>query len=457
MRFVRRWWILLPLLAVAPGCFFLPAEFGKEAQERAHVESTRHAAPSPLSSLTAPASWAELLQLGWHQNGSVEAAYQEWVAALDRVRNAAAYPNTNLHLGLDYAVGRGGDPAGRTGISLGNDPMLNLSLPVKVSAAAEAALAEARAARERWRRARLELQEEVLRRYFAWAGLEHQRRLQEERVRWLQLREASLRAQYAAQGGSEQMELLRAQRERLEGEDLLARYGAQASAAQRELNALVGRPADAPLAAPESLMGRPWSLSEQELRERLAQASPPLGERRADLQARQAQLRLARLQFLPDLNPMLALSGMGFEAIGGALVLPLTWRKLAAALDEARALLAQSEAALAQEERDQQGQAGATWKLLQDAERQLRLWENGILPAARLEVSSAQAAYRSGREPLAKWAEAESARLALEQAQIELRVLREELLARLEALVGLEALPSAADPTQPQEDPHAPS
>lgn len=450
MKSFRKQWIPLPLLACLTGCFFLPAEFQQEAQQREAFEAQRQRAASGAPRLAAPASWSELLILGWQQNGSVEAAYQEWRAALDRVRNVASYPNTNLHLGVDYAVGRGGDLAGRTTLALATDPMVNLSLPLKVSAAAQAALAEARAAKERWRNERLRLQEQLLRQYFTWVGLELQSRLQEERLRWLQIREASLRAQYAAQASTEQFELNRAQRARLEGEDLLARTHAQAAALQQELNALVNRPGDAPLLTPDVLPTRACSVSEAELAQRLEQGSPLLRERHADVETRRFQLRLARLQFLPDLNPMLALSGMGIEAVGGALVLPLTWRKLAAAADEAQSLLARSEALLSQEERDQLGQASATWTLLHDAERQLRLWQEGILPTARLEAASAEAAYRAGRAPVTTWAEAEISRLAIEQTWIELRVLREQLLARLEVLIGVEAVP--VETAVPEED-----
>ncbi len=426
------------------GCALLPPGFEQEVarQQEFAVPSEPPAAPLPDET---PVGWQDLVRVAWERNGMVAAAYHEWQAALARVRVAASYPNTNVHLGVDYRVGSGGDAAARTGISLGNDPMTNLALPVKVSAAAKAQLAEARAAGERYRARRLAVQEEVLRQYFAWAGKERLRQLEEERLHWLDLALASTRARYAAAREVRQAELARAESERAAAEDRARRYQAEAAAIQHELNALVGRSPSAPLAQPPALPARRQSLPAEQLVALVRPTSPSIHERQEEMSARSESLRWAKLQFLPDFNPMAALSGQGFEAVGGALVLPLTWRRLAGAVQEAEALLAQSRQLLLQEERDRHAQAVATARLLADTQRQAALWQDTLRSLATIAARSAEAEYRAGRAPLSAWAEAEERRLAVEQTIVELAVLEETLWARLESLAGVEALPQASD------------
>jgi outer membrane protein TolC len=441
-----RFWVL-PCAAVwlLNGCLLLPAEYRQQVGRKTRLDAWHNRQAPDETPTDGAADWQQLVKSALRNNGRVAAAEQEWRASLERVKNAAAYPNTNLHAGIDYRVGAGGAPSDRIGFTLGNDPMMNLSLPVKVTAAAEVALAGARAAWERLRARRVELQQQVLDKYVSWAGTKRLHSLEQERVRWLSLLESSLRARYGAASDTSQTELARAQSERVASENRAARYQAEAEAAEQELNALAGRPPGAPLALPEDWPIRPRLATPEELVARVPRDNPAVREQERETAGQQAALHLARLQYLPDLNPMAGLSGTGLEAIGGALVLPLAWRKIAAAVAEARVLLERSRQLLAQAERDQPAQARATAVLFADVERQIELWRQALLPLAEIEVRSAQAAYRAGRLPLSTWAEAQNRRLALEQELVGLLVLREQLWTRLEALAGLELAPSAGE------------
>src|SRR5439155_18110304 len=92
-------------------------------------------------------SWRDVLHRAFLANGELEAAYFEWQAAVARINQAAAYPNSNVAVGFDYMFsGERMKSWDRTTISAGFDPSLYLALPTKVTKAGEGARDEARAA-----------------------------------------------------------------------------------------------------------------------------------------------------------------------------------------------------------------------------------------------------------------------------------------------------------------------
>jgi outer membrane protein TolC len=122
---------------------------------------------------------------------------------------------------------------------------------------------------------------------------------------------------------------------------------------------------------------------------------------------------------------------------GLTFVLPLTWRKLQAQVASARALVDASRAVLRQAEADREAEVAAGLAVLENVERQQRLWTESLLPNWQLRCQSVRRAYEAGAQSLGEWVQAELARLAAEEALVELQTLREQQLVRLETLLGL--------------------
>ena len=137
-------------------------------QEQAKLEEAGRPYEPPfgqrvLPELTASPTWREVLSRAFLANGDLEAAYFEWKAAVQRVEMASAYPNSNVQVGYSYMFSSEKMKTfDRQTFSFGFDPSMNLSFPTKVQQKGKVALDEARAAGERFRTAKFDLQRRVL-------------------------------------------------------------------------------------------------------------------------------------------------------------------------------------------------------------------------------------------------------------------------------------------------------
>ncbi|GIW43340.1 MAG: hypothetical protein KatS3mg077_0622 [Candidatus Binatia bacterium] len=428
----------LVALGAASGCMLLPRGFVDQEQRSREAAAVylEPLAQRPIPPIEQEPSLDGLVEYAWRNNGEIRAALLEWIAAVERVREQAGYPNTNLHLALE-AMWRGGDASWNdVTIGLGNDPMTNLALPIKVAAAARLALEEARAAEAKFWAKRLALREQVASRFADWVATTRRLALARERAEWLARGEQSLAASLEA-GQTSQDAWIRARAELLLARNDVADLVAQEAVLRSELNALLGRSPGAPLgaaAAPPPLVApnRSWEALYQEL----MAGNAELAGLRAEVAARQRALELARLQFLPDVNPMLAFTGEPSRTIGAALVLPLTWRRLQAQVANLDALLRASRAMLEQEQTTKTSELATALVLVENLDRQRRLWEEQLLPDFRLVCATLRQAYEANTVPLAEWARAEAARTEVEARLEEIIALREQQVARADRLLG---------------------
>ncbi|MCX8072881.1 MAG: TolC family protein [Candidatus Binatia bacterium] len=428
----------LLLLLACPGCLLLPAGFEQQRQrsEQAAARDREYLPERPLPSLDAKTDLETLTEYAWRANGEIRAALLDWVAAVERVRDQSGYPNTNLHLALQ-AMWANGDPDWNDVTwSLGNDPMTNLALPFKVAEAGRVALAEARRAEAEFHARRLALREQVAERFFAWVSARERARLAREKAQWLARAEESAAALFAA-GLESQADWLATRTARIEAENEAENLSAEVEESRRRLNALLGRPADAILGppAPNTFAAEP-PAAVRNFTQALNLPNPELAGLRAEVARREHALAFARLQFFPDINPMIAITGDVSRAVGAGFVLPLTWRKLQAQVAAAEALVAASRAQLQQGERNRESEVAAALVVFQNAERQRRLWSEVLLPQWRLRCDTLRRGYEAGREPLGAWVDAEVARLEGETVLVELLALREQQAVRLQNLLG---------------------
>lgn len=427
---------LFPLLS---GCVLAPRAAN---EERARVAVAGEAYDLPLRERVLPdlppqPGWRELLRRAFVANGELEAAYLDWRAAVIRIDRAAGYPNTNVSLGFEYMFSGDNLKAwDRTTLSIGFDPMQNLSLPPKVYAAGRVAFEEARAAGKRFAAAKFDLQRRVLDAYFEYALLAEQMRLQAETVTLLEVAAAGARGRLRA--GGEQQLLLQANADLQLGRNELRRLEAELKQMGALLNALVGRDADAPLRPPADLPEPRAVPGDAELLALAVENNPELAALAHTVRGRADALQLARLQYFPDINPFAGLTGSMEQFVGGAITLATTMPQIRAGIAQARAMLQSSEATARQTGLERGAAFVAALAALRDAERQTWVLAHDVLPLLQQRVANLRRTYAAGLTPLEDLIESERAVLELQALIAEQRMRREKKVAELEPLLGVD-------------------
>jgi len=432
--------LVIALAELGAGCVLWPAGT-REERERLELAGAPYRAPieqRELTDLPSPATWRDLLARAFLANGDLEAAYFEWRAALERVEIAAGWPNTGLMPSFSTMFSSGSMKAwDRTTVSLAFDASENLDLPVKTRKAAEAALADARAAGERSRAAKFALQRQVL---DAWLDLA----LVEERLRVARtdlelLRVVAGTAAPRVQAGGPQRELVKADIEVREAENRALNAEAEARAMRAMLNGMLAREPEAPLEFGEELP-EPRSLPDRDA-EVLAlgvEANPELAALVERIAGREDALELARLMYLPNFNPFAGLTGSVTQVAGVAVMLPTTLPEIRGGIAEARAMLAEARAMERQTRLDRAASFVAALIVLRNSTREAELFEGSVLPAAQLLASTTQQSYAAGSADLLELIEAQRTLLDVRLAVAEARVERERRVAELEQLAGVD-------------------
>jgi outer membrane protein TolC len=443
------------LLAVLPACSFTPV--GTD-QEHAKLDAAGRPYEPPVDHRVLPdlppqPTWRDVLSRAFLASGDVEAAYFEWKAALERVGIASAWPNSRLTLGYSVALGPSDMKTfDRMTFAAGVDPMQNLSWPTKTAADGRVALDRAREAGERFRAAKFALQQRVLSAWARYGGLAERITIEREDLELRRLALSTSRSRMDV--GGPQADLLRADVAVRTAEESLHGDEAELQSIRAELNALLAREPSEPL-APPPLEPRPVPADDAALLAAMSDQNPELvtlGHRVAE---RGDALERARLEWVPDINPSLSITGTIAQAIGAAVVLPTTVAQIEGGVREAGAMLRASEATLRQSRRDKAAVVVATLVMLRHADRQATVFEHRILPTATLLASTMRQRYAAGSATYADLLDAERAVLSTRTVIAEARAMREQRLAELEALIGADI--EAIAPNQPESSPTEPA
>ena len=399
-----------------------------------------------LPDLPDPATWRDVLRRALLASGELESSYFEWKAALQRIPQVANYPNTNLAPSFSYMFsGERLKSWDRTTISAGFDPSRNLSFPTKVAQAGKLALDEARSAGEKFRAKKFEIQRNVLSDYLDLALMEEKIRIQKENVEWLNMLSES--AQNRVIAGGMQTDLLRAQTEYRLADNELATMHSEHYAMKARLNGMLARDPRAPLEVPSGLPEpRPIAADDAKLIAVAVDENPELAKLARDVQGREDAITLAKMDFIPDINPTFAITGDISQVAGAMVMLPTTIPEIRGRIDEARAMLRADEAMLRQTRSERAASFVASLYVLRNSERQTRVFEETILPRAEQVLTSMRQNYSTGTSTFLDLIEAQRTVLDIRVMIAEAKIEREKQLAELEALAGLD-IETLAPPT----------
>jgi len=378
---------------------------------------TLYLAPSPASGQSASGHGGDdpvlesLVAEALARNPDLHAAQSAIAAAQTSTERARALPDPMVSVTYTndgWAPSLGGMPMTTLGF------MVSQSLPYsgKRDLRASLAASQARQFEPALARARLALEGAVRRAYY---GLLLARELQaltdEQRELWRQV-EVVARARYAVGQGA-QSDVLRVQTEVTRIEQRAIEQAAEAEVRLIEINRLLARPLDTPLATSARLALAPLAGSAEDATDQARAVSPELRGAALAIEASSAAASLARRDLKPDFSVQAGymnrggLDAMWLAGVGISWPFNKKARESAVAEAEIRAKggghLAESLALqLAYRTRER-------YTRVKSIEQLVALYDGGILPQDEMTVEASLTSYQTGKVPFVSVLEAMTA------------------------------------------------
>ncbi|HYB99762.1 MAG TPA: TolC family protein [Candidatus Limnocylindrales bacterium] len=415
----------------AAGCALTPKDLPHE-QDRLAAAGVAFEPPIEQRELPVPRDahdWGALVHRALLANGELEAAYFEWKAAVEKVTGDSGWPDTNLAVGYETMF------EGPGAFSAGFDAMENLSFPTKTMKAGQVALEEARAAAEKFRGAKFALQKRVLDAWLEMVLAAERERIQSQRREVAGL--SSIAGSVSVTAGEPETAALQGRLEETRMRNELVTLGSDVRRARAMLAAIVALDTE-DIAVPSHLPSPRPVPSDAVLLASGARTNPELAELLAMLQARSKQVDLARMQWIPDVQPSFSFEDLAVEVLGLMATLPTTIVEIRSSIAQAAALRSSTAAKIRQTELDRTGEFVAALIALRNAERSRAFLENQVLPVANALVASTRTTYVSGQAALNDLVEAHEAVLLARDEIAAAAVERERRVAELEALAGVD-------------------
>jgi cobalt-zinc-cadmium efflux system outer membrane protein len=380
----------------------------------------------------------ELVRYALATNGEVEKAYWEWRSSIEQIPQDGTQAS-NLALFAGTSITDGKTSLETTTLGAGNDPMADIVLPSKLSAAAKRSLENARAAGQRFRKTQFEVRAKVLTAYTEYIATGEQNRLRENDTRLLETAVTFAEAQ-SQSGSGGQRELLKARndldlfRSEIESARSILTYQ------QAELNALLGRKPAAVIGLPTGGTREPvyLTLDDAHILGLAARENPELVALAHEVAAGKESVRLAKLQYLPDisLSALTNLEGTA-QSLSGMVTIPLLrYEAIRAAVRQADANLQAAEAWHRQSQHNTASTIIQNLVLARDAERQLALLKTSVVPRAESLSELSRTAYETGQGSLTELLETQRSLIALRQLVVSLEASHAKAVAELEAAVA---------------------
>ncbi|MGH6846385.1 MAG: TolC family protein [Methylocella sp.] len=389
-------------------------------------------APSRVAPLGATVE--SVLAAGRRLNPSLRAAALDTAAAAAKAAGADALDDPTISDSYQFYR--------NPNVFSGHAIMVTQAFPLwgKQSLRREAALADLDAMRGREQAARDALDERIkvaFAQYYAASGALAVNR---EVIAVTRGMYAAAEARYGA-GQRDQPAVLKTLGEETAVEIEAARLEGDRAAAREMLNALLARPASAPLAEPLRLRPVPANLATASLVERARGGSPALAASGAEVSAARTRATLAEKASYPDLTvgagPLIQTNNRppGVAATVG-LNIPLPWGKEASEQQAATAQLGAAQQRYDAALLDIQSALGDARARLKAARNADALVARKALPEAQAALKSITADYAQGRGDLAAALDAQHRVHDLELKLLQLQLDEQTMLAAIERLIG---------------------
>jgi outer membrane protein TolC len=380
-------------------------------------------------------------------NPGLEAAFNRWKAALERIPQVKALPDPRFT--YRYYIEEVETRVGAQRQSLD----LSQTFPWfgKLALRGDMAARSANTSRQQYETAKLRLFYRLKSAYADYYYLSRAIDITRENVQLLRQVEAVARTRYKA-AAAEHPDVVRVQVELGKLDDRLRTLQDLRGPVVAKLNAALNRPPEATLPWPRTLPSGPVALDDGQALEWMEQNSPELAALDADVGRRRIGIELARKEYSPDFT--LGLTYIDTRAsVGGrhpsddgkdplvamvSLNVPVWWDKYAAGVREARAR--HRSARLRRLEKRNSLAAAMKMALyrFRDAERKVALYRGALLPKAQEAIKVSSAAFRAGKASFTDVVDAQRILLEFELAFERAFAERHKSVAEIEMLAGRE-------------------
>jgi len=441
---LSRWAWFLPGLALASlvlaGCKGVPTANERlarqEATALAAVYRPKGGRP-PLPQLAADSTLADYLRFAMLNQPSVEAAYFDWLASVERITTERSRPDPRLTFESDIAS---------IVMTVMPGLMQEFPGPGKLKARAEVAHAESRARYFAFESAVLQTALALKRAYYNLGFLEEKLRLHRETLALLADLERSARAQNEV-GKATLQDVYRAQIEQDRLATEIANLEDSRQPLRAQFKAALGLTRDQPDPPfPARFEATPLELPGDLLDIAFAR-NPRLKQMEAEVRAAQASLALAHKAGVPDFALGLMADAKATPVMvrpTASVTLPIWRDKIAAEIAAAQAVRRAAEARLTAEQIILTVEFAEKSYSYRELTRNLALLQTQLIPKARQSLEIARAGYLSGRIDFFNLIDAERTLLGFQLAEIEARTRREIVLAELSLLI--QGVPPAGAP-----------
>ena len=388
------------LFAWLPVCLFLAADAsGSPHQSLAREDRQAGGGQGPV--LEGEPGLEEYVRYALAKNAGIRAAFEKWKAALEAIDPARARPDPRLAAGyfVRPVETRVGPQEWRLGLAQTFPWFGRLALQGKMKTAA------AQAARQRYEAARLDLVFQVESAYYELYYLERAIAIQASNLQWLNSLEQVARTNYRAGRGS-QADVLKIQMELGKLTDELQSLRDRRSPVRTRFNAVLNRPAGAPVPPVEELPPVPPLLDQVAL-----EHHPLLRARDFEIERARNAVEKAHKEGYPTWTLSFDYVGTGGRetavpvpdegkdplAAMLSLNLPLDRSQYRAGVRQAQAR--QHAAELERKERENQLEARLQLALYQwrDSRRKIELYRGSLLPRAEQTLDVTQQAFAAGK------------------------------------------------------------
>jgi outer membrane protein TolC len=391
-----------------------------------------HGAKPPLPVLTDNSTLTDLMQYALLNNPKVESSYYEWAGAVEDITTARSLPDPMLTLGAEISNGLPSLSA-----ALMSDPGMNWPGAGKLPLRGEAAYGGAEKKRAVFENDLLDTALAVKRAYYQMWVLEEQIRWTREVLGLVGTAENVARQRMAV-GKVTQQDVLRAQmeQERLKNQ-LVNLEDSRATVCARLRSALGLRP-DEPLPSfVLRLDPTAANFTEQSLLDTAFTRNPRLKQMRGEVLQAMALYQLARKSTVPDYS-----WGLGVRIGIPPAITPSFGMTLPIWRDKIRAEIASGEsgvnaanAKLSAEELDLAVRFAETAYSWREADRNVTLYDNELLPRAKAALDSARGGYVSGPTGFPDLLDAERTLLEYHMSRAEAAGQREMVLAEMSLVI----------------------
>ncbi|MCE5187362.1 MAG: TolC family protein [Planctomycetaceae bacterium] len=419
----------------------------KSSYHAAEPEPTSdfHQAPQPrqsivdsneLPDLTSSSTLEDYLEYASLNNAALEAAYHRWQAAIEQIPQAKALPDPEVSFG-QYV--RQSDMQMESMVEV----MQEFPWPGTLDARSRAAYAQAQAMAHSLESVRLDLYQKTKKEFYEFLYLQDAIAIAEENLELIRHFEQVAMTKYITAAGTHP-DIIRAQIELANLDLVLVNLRQLVKPQTARLNALLDRPADAPLPWPQKPSYALVAADSETLTQLLKEKNPQLAQMGSMIEAARQELKLATLRRYPNVG--VGVEWTDFERSGGMSgrdsIMVLFKMNLPIWTDSYRAAERQAQAnvrAAARERKQTENQLAAdvaqALYALEESQRKIQLYE-GVIPKTEQLVNASETAYRGDTVDFLSLIDAQRMLLEYHLQYRRAQADYQQRLAELEALVG---------------------